>query len=196
MNAEEVVKKICADANAKADLIRADAKNKADAENATLEAKLADYRTETDRLAKEAATEKVSRMLAHARMELRKEILTAKQAILSEVFEKAKSNLVSCGDDEYRKLMEKLLIKAVETGNETVIVGKDEKLINDNFIKLVNRNLGTGFKGNLLLNKKPANICGGFILRRENVQINVSIDVLVDQVCEELGPEIAAELFD
>ena len=196
MNAEEVVKKINADANAEADLIRADSRNKAEAENASLEAKLVDYRIRTDELAKEAAAEKISRMLANARMELRKELLAVKQEILSEVFEKAKSRLVGSSDDEYRKLIVALLTKAVETGSETVIVGKDEKLINNSFIKQFNRSLGPGFKGNLLLDNETANICGGFILRRGKVQTNVSIDVLVDQIYEDIGPEIAAELFD
>ncbi|MBW8015567.1 MAG: hypothetical protein FVQ82_05210 [Planctomycetes bacterium] len=196
MNAEEVVKKINADANAEADVIRSNAQSEAEAENASLEAKLVDYRIRTDELAKEAGVEKISRMLANARMELRKELLAVKQEILSEVFEKAKSRLVGSSDDEYRKLIVALLTKAVETGSETVIVGKDEKLINDSFIKQFNRNLGPGFKGNLLIGNETADICGGFILRRGKVQTNVSIDVLVDQIYEDIGPEIAAELFD
>jgi len=195
MNAEEVVKKIYADANAEADGIRAEANAKAKAANASLEAKLADYRSETVELAKKAGEEKISRMLATARMELRKESLATKQQILNEVFEQAKSKLVS-NDDQYRKLVESLIVKAVETGSETLIVGKNETVIDNNFVKQINRNLGPGFKGNLMIGPEKADICGGFILKRDNIQTNVSIEVLIEQVNNEIGPEIAAQLFE
>lgn len=196
MNAEEVVKKINADANAEADRIRGEAQSKADADKASLATKLADYRNETEQLAKEAGEEKISRMLANGRMELRKELLTAKQEILRQVFEDAKTQIVNSSKDEYTKLISSLLKKAVETGNETVVVGKNEKVIDNTFIKQFNRTLGTGFKGNLLIGQKKEDICGGFILCRGKIRTNVSIDVLVDQVNEDIGHEIAAELFE
>lgn len=196
MNAEEVVKKIYADANAEADRIRANAKSKAESENALLEAELADFLTETGNLAKKAAEQNISRMLANTRMDIRKEMLTVKQSILGDLSEKAKLQILESGDDAYLSLIESLLIKAVETGSEMVIIGEDEKRINSSFIKQVNRNLGPGYKGNILIGDEKTNIRGGFILRRGNVQTNVSIEVLVDQICEDIGTEIAGDLFD
>ena len=88
------------------------------------------------------------------------------------------------------------MVKAVETGAEEVIIGKNETRITDSFIKQVNRKLGTGFKGNLLLARERANISGGFILRRGKVQINVSTDVMVAQARENLEMELAQEMFE
>ena len=88
------------------------------------------------------------------------------------------------------------MIKAVETGSEEVIVGKNENRIDSNFIKQVNRQLGPGYKGNLHLSDEKADISGGFILRRGKVQINASTEVLIGNVREDLEIQIAGELFE
>ncbi len=196
MNAEEVVQKIYSEANAEADKILSEAKAKVASEEAALNSRFADYRKESESLAASAADEKKSRMLANGRMELRKEELFVRQGLLDEVFEKASEQVISLSDEEYRKLMESLLVKAVETGNEEVVVGKDESRIDGGFVKRVNRSLGPGFKGNLQFAADRANISGGFILRRGRVQTNVSVEVLIGQAREALELEVSAELFE
>jgi V/A-type H+-transporting ATPase subunit E len=195
MNAEQVIEKILSEANVQADVITSEAKAKAANAQSELEKKLADYRQETAILAEAAGKEHKEQMLASARMRLQKESLAAKCDLLDEAFIKAVVHVKDLSDNEYLSLIETLMIKAVETGNEEVIVGKNETRITDSFIKQVNRKLGTGFKGNLLLANEKANISGGFILRRGKVQINVSTEVLVDQARETLEMELAQELF-
>lgn len=196
MNAEDVVQKIYSEANAEADKVLSEAKTKVAGEEAELKSKLANYRKESKSLAAAAAVEKKSRMLATARMELRKEELFVKQGLLDEVFKKASERIIALDDEAYRRVMESLLIKAVETGNEEVVVGKNENRLDGGFVKHVNRNLGPGFKGNLLFAVDRADIDGGFILRRGKVQTNVSVEVLIGQSRESLELEISAELFE
>jgi len=196
MNAEEVVQKIYSEANAEAERILSEAESKVAAEEAELNSRLADYRKESESLAVSAAEEKMSRMLASGRMELRKEELFVRQGLLDEVFEKASERLIALDDDAYSKLMESLLVKAVETGSEEVVVGKNESRLDAGFVKRVNRNLGPGFRGNLQFVSNKANISGGFILRRGKVQTNVSVEVLIFQAREALELEISAELFE
>lgn len=195
MNAEQVIEKILSEAQAKADVITSDARSKAAAAQSELDKKLADYRQETAILAEKACKEHKEQMLASARMRMQKESLAAKCELLEEAFAKAVEHIQSLSDNEYLGLIESLMVKAVETGNEEVLIGKDETRITDSFIKQVNRKLGTGFKGNLLLAKERADIPGGFILRRGKVQINVSTEVLVEQAREKLEMELAEELF-
>lgn len=195
MNSEEVVQKIYSEANAEAEKILSEAKAKVAAEETELNSKLADYRKESESLAASAGDEKKSRMLANGRMELRKEELFVRQGLLDEVFEKASERLITLDDDAYCKLMGSLLVKAVETGSEEVVVGKDENRLDGGFVKQVNRDLGPGFKGNLQLASDRANISGGFILRRGKVRTNVSAEVLISQAREALELEISAELF-
>ena len=195
MNAKEVIDKILAEAKTEADAIRAEAQSKLSDESDRSNAKLDSYKKETDILAKEQAQETTSRMLAAARMDMKKEHVQAKAGLIDEVFEKAKERVNSLPDQQYQELINSLMIKAVETGDEEVVVGKNESRIDQNVIKSVNRKLGPGFKGNLRLAGDKADIDGGFILRRGKIQINASTEVLMAQAREELVMELACQLF-
>ena len=195
MDAEQVVEKILSEANAEAEKITSQAKAGAAQQESELESELAGYRQETQELAAKAAADKKSRMLATARMDIRKETLVAKVGLVNEVFAKAGEKIKAMGDDEYRSLVGGLMQKAVETGDEEVVIGAGEKRIDEKFIKNVNRELGPGFKGNLRLADETAEIAGGFILRRGKIQVNVSTDVLLERAKEELEIELTKELF-
>lgn len=195
MEANQVIDKILSDAKAETDKIKA----KADEELAQVQAKydqeLASYKQETERLCEEKGEEKRSHMLAAARMEIAKDMLWQKRAILDEVFEEAKGQMHKLGEDEYREIMTKLMTEAVETGDEEVIVDKDEKVINQAFIKQINRQLGAGYKGNLRIADETADIGGGFILKRGRIKTNASFDVMLDQSRKELETRLSEVLF-
>ena len=87
------------------------------------------------------------------------------------------------------------MLEAIETGDEEVVVDNNEKRINPEFIKLVNRELGPGYKGNLRLSHETADIGAGFILKRGKIKNNVSLPVLLTQARKELETELAKELF-
>jgi hypothetical protein len=59
----------------------------------------------------------------------------------------------------------------------------------------MNRQLNSGFKGNLRLSSRRADITGGFILSRGKVQINASTDVMIDALRERMEIELSQELF-
>lgn len=195
MNAEQVVEKILSQANTEAETILNEAREKAADQKRQLEHDLATYNEETSRLAKAAGEDKRRRMLAAARMSHAKKLLAAKMAILDDIFAKARQSVVELPDDEYRTMMADLMKKAVETGDEAVIVGKDETRLDANFIKKVNRELGAGFRGNLRLADERADIPGGFILSRGKVRMNASSDVLVVRLRDSMQVELAKELF-
>jgi len=195
MNADQVIEKILSQAKAEAQAILAEAKAKADAQKARSRAELAEFDKQTDVLAQEAGADKLRRMLAGARMSNSKQALAAKVELLNEVFRKAEERLVQLPDESYKALMVKLMTQAVQTGDEEVLVGKDEGRINDDFVKQVNRQLGPGFKGNLRLGTQRLDIKGGFVLSRGKVRMNASVEVLVGQVRESMETELAAKLF-
>ena len=195
MNATEIVDKILSDANAEAAKIAGEAEAAWKAEKAELDSKLADYKAETETLAVKAAEEKKSRMLAAVRMDMAKELLKEKKQILDSVFENAKEKLKSLADEEYQMLMRKLILEAVETGDEEVIADANDNRIDQKFIKNINRELGPGFKGNLRLSEQKEAIGAGFILRRGNIMNNASLDVLVSQTRKDMEIELAKELF-
>jgi len=195
MDAEQVTEKILADARAEAEKIKEQAQEKQADERARLDEQLEEYRKETEILADKAAKDKKSHLMAAARMDIAKEYLAEKRKILDEVFVQAREQLQSLPDNEYLELMTKLILTAVETGDEEVIVDKNEKRIDQKFIKHVNRELGPGFKGNLRLSDERRNLGGGFILRRGKIKNNVSIEVMLTHARKELEIELAKELF-
>ena len=97
--------------------------------------------------------------------------------------------------DQYRRLIGDLMLNAVETGNEEVILDKDEKRIDQELINQVNRRLAGNNKGNLKLTEQRQELGGGFILKRGKIRANVSFEVLISQARRELEIELAKELF-
>lgn len=195
MEAEQVVEKILADAKAEAEKIKSEAQEKENAEKARLNEQLSDYKKQTDIIAQKAGEDKKAHLLAAARMDIAKDYLAEKRKILDEVFAQTRQKLQNLPDGEYCKLMTRLMLKAVETGDEEVIVDNNEKRIDQKFIKHINRELGSGYKGNLRLAGVRQNLGGGFILKRGKIKNNVSIEVLLAQARKELEIELAKKLF-
>lgn len=195
MNAEQVVERILAEARAEAEKIKAAAAEKCAAAEAELNSELADYEKQTQAQAAQNAEDKKARVLATANMEIKKEYLAAKVALLNDVFQKVLERIKALSDSEYENLITSLMTKAVETGDEEVIIGAEEKRIDHALIKQVNRKLSPGYKGNLQLAQDRANIDGGFILRRGKIRVNVSIEVLLAEARDKFEMELVEELF-
>ena len=195
MNSKGVIDKILADAQAQANQIKAHAADEQADEQAEHERIVADFKNQTDTIAKKAAEDEKLHVLAAARMQVSRELLAEKRVILDKVFIEARKRLIGMDDDAYRGLFTKLIVEAAETGDEEVIVDKNEKRIDRNFVKNVNRELGPGFRGNLRLSEKKANIGAGFILSRGDIKKNVSADVLISQARKDLEIELAKQLF-
>jgi V/A-type H+-transporting ATPase subunit E len=196
MGAEEVVEKILADAKAEAEKIKKQAAEKQQQEHLKLGEQLREYKKQTETLAQKAGKERKLHLLATARMDIAKRFLSDRRRILDEVFARAQTKLKDLSDEDYSQLMTKLMLEAVETGDEEVIIGNDETRINQNFIKEINRKLGPGYKGNLRLSDEKQNLTGGFILRRGRIKNNVSIEVLLAQARRKLEIELAKQLFE
>jgi len=195
-NAEQVVEKILADAKAEAAKIKKQAEETQATEQAKLDEQLSEYKKQTDTLAQKAGEDKKAHLLAAARMDIAKQLLAEKRKILDEVFDQARQQLENLPDEQYRKLMTGLMLEAVETGDEEVIIGNEEKRIDQKFIKSINQQLSPGRKGNLKLSEEKANLGRGFILKRGKIKNNVSIEVLLAQARKELEIESAKELFE
>src|SRR3972149_6958883 len=129
MDAEKVIEKILSDAKADADKIRKQAQEKQAEQSVKIDEQLAQYQKETETLAQEKGEEKKAHTLAAARLEISKQFLTEKRRILDEVFAKAQEQFKKIKDDDYKKLMKKLLLAAVETGDEEVIADNNETRI-------------------------------------------------------------------
>jgi V/A-type H+-transporting ATPase subunit E len=194
-NAEQVIEKILADAKAEAEKIKKQAEETQAVEQAKLDEQLSEFGKQTDIIAKKAGDDKKAHLLAAARMDIAKQLLTEKRKILDDVFEQVRQHLENLSDEQYRRVMTKLMLGAVETGDEEVIIDKNEKRIDREFIKNINQQLALGRKGDLKLSEDRDNLSGGFILKRGKIKNDVSVEVLLAQARRELETELAKELF-
>ena len=196
MEAEQVVEKILADAKAESEKIKKRAQDKEAAEQAKLDERLIGYKKQTEILAEKAGKDEKSHILAAARMDIAKQFLTEKRKILDEVFEQARRQTQNLPDEQYHELITTLMLEVVETGDEEIVIDKNENRIDKEFIKQINHKLGPNHKGNLRLSDEKQDLGGGFILRRGKIKTNVSLEVLLTQARKELEIKLAKKLFE
>jgi len=195
MEAEKVTGKILAGAEEQVQKIKSEAEQKLAEEKAKLDRQLRDFGEQTKVLAEKAAKDKKSHILAATRMALAKELLAEKRKILDEVFQAALDGLQKLPDDQYRNLIAKLMLEAAETGEEEVIIDKNEERIDQQLVEKVNERMSSGKKADLKLSDQKQDIGAGFILKRGKVKTNVTFDVLLNNARKQLEIGLAKELF-
>jgi len=195
MEAEQVTEKILSDAKTEAEKIQNQAQEKEAAEQAGYDEQLDEYRKQTEILSQKAAENKKLHLLAAARMQNARDLLAEKRKILDEVFTQARGQLLNLPDSQYRQLITNLMLEAVETGDEEVIIDKNEKRIDLQLVNQVNEQLQSNGKGNLTLSDERKDLGGGFILKHGKIKNNASLEVLLAQARRELEIELAKELF-
>ncbi|MGM0651179.1 MAG: V-type ATP synthase subunit E [Bacillota bacterium] len=195
--AERIVRRIMDDAEAQAESIKKEAAEKAEAVKADARKKAERREENILEQARKEAEEQKRRIVGVAQLEARKELLAAKQDLISEAFDGTLEQLVNLDDREYLSIIKKMLLNLVETGKEQVLCSAaDLKRIPDSFWQEVNQELaGQGKKGELTLSLEPREIKGGFVLKADDMEINCSFEALLAMKRDELEPEVAAVLF-
>ncbi|MFI4912123.1 MAG: V-type ATP synthase subunit E [Sedimentisphaeraceae bacterium JB056] len=195
MEAKEVIEKILSEAREEADAIIKKAEQEVSEFNEETEKLLADFDKQSETLAKNAADDKKQRILASARMKSRKDILSSKQKVLAEVFENARQKLLDTDRDSYRNLYKKLISSAVENGDEVVIAGRKEDVIDASLTEEINADPGFEKASNLTFSQERGDFDRGVVLKRGDVRVNISVSVLLQMARESLETTIATELF-
>lgn len=142
--------------------------------------------------------DKMDRMISRAKLDARNNILNAKQSAIDEVLNKVLYRVSNMNDEEYSSFIENLLLNNVETGEEEIIFSqKDKARINDDLIVKVNEKLvEKGLKGQLKISSETRDITSGFILKRGGLELNCSIDSQIRILRDSLEGEIAYLLFE
>ncbi|MFA5293304.1 MAG: V-type ATP synthase subunit E [Phycisphaerae bacterium] len=195
MSANEVTGKILSEAQGQAENIKKQADEKASQETQKLRAELDSFDSQTAKLANQAAQETSSQILAQTRMEIARKSLQARNDMLEQTFAAAAEKIKTMGTQDYQQLMEKLILMSVNTGDEEIVIDKNEKRIDAAFVERLNAKLSPKIKGNLKLAEAKADIGAGFILQKGRVRVNGSLKVLLETAKENLQSELAAELF-
>ncbi|MDF2521911.1 MAG: H+transporting two-sector ATPase subunit [Clostridia bacterium] len=194
---EKIKEKILQDSEAKANAIIADAKKQAQEIIDNANVKAAKKAEEIKKKASSDAADKLRISNSMLELEMRKDILSTKQQLIEETFKKALESLSHMNDGEYEAMLQSLVIKAVETGEEEILLSKQDKnRLSADFSNKINLNLAQiGKKGNLKFSDEARNIIGGFVLKSGGVEMNYSFEALLRMYRDEIEPEVAAILF-
>jgi V/A-type H+/Na+-transporting ATPase subunit E len=194
---DRIKEQILQDSQAKANSILDDAKKQA---TELIEKANTDASRKSEEIQKKAsadASEKLRISRSMLELEMRKDILSTKQQLIEEVFQKALDSLSKMENNEYEAILYKLIVDAVETGEEEILLSKHDKnrLPGDFGNKLNQVLVQAGKKGNLKLSDEARDIMGGFVLKTKGVEINYSFEALLRMDRDEIEPEVAAILF-
>lgn len=191
MSLSDIKAKIEADARAEAEEILQGARLQAEEIRQGIETEVRRMQDlQSSRLEKESA-EILRRREIVAKLDVNRDDLLARRALIDEAFEVAKARMAGMGTDKARRFAEVLLVKAVETGDESLILGKGEKALDATWLNDYNEKHGTRLK----MAEDKAPIIGGFILRRGLVDVNCSWEMLIRTAREELEAETVKKLF-
>ncbi|MDW7652072.1 MAG: V-type ATP synthase subunit E family protein [Bacillota bacterium] len=195
--AEKLNEKIISQATERAEKVLSEAKSRAE-EIVNGAEKQADVRSKKIlEQAQVEAGERRNRARTIAELDARKAILGAKEELIEDTFRQALARLQNQKPEEAQKIIQPMLLSAVQTGREEIIVSdRDRELFTPEFLAALNKALEKqGKEGKLILSEQTREIMGGFILRSGEVEINSSFDTILRMQRDHLEPAVAAALF-
>ena len=182
--AQGEAEKITTDAKAEADKLLADAK--AEAEKIKLQS---DARIETDKAGKSA------RAKSSADLKKRQAILKAKQAIISDIIDKAYRQVLNLDEAEYFDLMLRMISKYAQSKSGQIFFAEaDLKRLPKGYDKEIEKAAQTN-AGTLAVAETSRNIDGGFILNYGGIEVNCSFKAIFSSEKEKLADKVNAFLF-
>lgn len=195
---QPLVDSILEEARREAEELREQGRTAAEEVKAKYQARSEELHQELLSQAEKRAKETKEREKIQAQLGTRRELLEMKGKFIDRVFKMAESRLSEMDRKSYESFMEGLLLRAVETGTEELLLSaRDRQRLGGEFLNRINNKLrNSGKKGNLVYSEETPEVSGGFILRRGKILHNYTIENLVASKKEELTPEIAKKLFD
>lgn len=144
-----------------------------------------------------AAEDRVQRLAKTADMEARKSVLSFKQAIVAEAFDKAEARLNALEGDGYVEFLTALAVRASATGTEELVFSAaDQRAYGAKVVAKANAALSAaGRTGRLTLSKQEGRFERGLICKQGSVSVNCTVEALMAQARENMASDVAAELF-
>ena len=198
MTIKDISEKIISDSRIQADKIIAQAED--DANNIIKKGKKEADNIKNIILYKcnQEASLRKSKILTEANLEAKKIILSEKQKIIEDVFNKASESILKLEDKDYRNIIKKMILDNIETGDETIFIDhSDQKKISEKFIEDINKELKSKReKGELKLSTSYLPIKGGVVIGSGKIRKNISLEFLLKKIREELEIQISKDLFN
>lgn len=195
---EKIIAHIENDAKAQAQAIIDEANRKAEEVRSAGEKAAQEAYDKLIREGKAECEAMLNRKIRMAEMEAKKEILGAKQERVVETFAKSVSLICTLPREEYAELFAKMAAKVSVSGTEEMYFCKNDKdecgqRIADRANELL---AAQGKVGKLTVAEGAVNICGGFVLIENGIELNCSAEMLVDRCHKSMVAEVANALFE
>lgn len=195
---EKIIAHIENDAKAQAQAIIDEANRKAEEVRSAGEKAAQEAYDKLIREGKAECEAMLNRKIRMAEMEAKKEVLGAKQERVVETFAKSVSIICELPREEYAELFAKMAAKVSVSGTEEMYFCKNDKdecgqRIADRANELL---AAQGKVGKLTVAEEAVNICGGFVLIENGIELNCSAEMLVDRCHKNMVAEVANELFE
>ncbi|QDA30524.1 V-type ATP synthase subunit E [Thermococcus indicus] len=188
--AEQKIQYILSEAQKEAEQIKEDARKRAEARAEWIMRK-----------AQTQAEIEKQRIVANARLEVRKKRLAVQEELIQEVITALRERLAELPDEEYFPMLVDLAVQAVgELGSESVVVRSNERTLKllseraDEFRKALGERLGREIEVSL---GEPVGTIGGLVVETPDgtVRVDNTFESRIERFEGELRAEIAKALF-
>lgn len=153
------------------------------------EKEVSEYALTQAELAEKGAADIAAKNAAAERMERKKILLAAKAELIDEVYKKLEARLAAMSETELAVFCEKLVEKYAAKGDE-IVVSENSKVKAEQFSEMdAVKNLG-------LKVSDGGKFSGGFIIKCEAFDTDLSFAAIVRSVREQTEAEVSAKLFD
>ena len=195
---DKITARIETEAVADAARIAGEAKTQCEAIRAEGEKKAQEGYWEKVRQGVAAAEDRVQRLAKTADMEARKSVLSFKQSLVAEAFDKAEAKLNALKGDEYVSFLAALAARAAVTGTEEIVLSAaDKAAYGPKVIAQANAALKkAGKTGALTLSAGEGKFARGLVCKQGSVSVNCTVEALMAQAREDMASDVAAALFD
>lgn len=192
MSIEKITSKIVSDAEADAAAVRNEAKAQCDVILREAEAKAEAIVQKAQKQGREEKAKRISRRKAVAEIDGRKLLLSEKQKLIAECFDRAADRISSMAAEEYTAFLARLVKGTGQTGGELILNRRDAEAIGPALVSAV----AEAVPGSrIVLSEETRDIKGGFLLKQGAVYINGTIEALMEEAREDLAGEVAEQLF-
>ena len=195
---EKIITHIEADTQAEVDAILADARKKSKALRAEFDAQAKAEQEALMNTGVQEADMSVERASHVDALEAKKQLLTVKQALVTQAFEQAAERITALPDDDYTSFLARLAADASRTGSEQIVLSaRDKAAHGDTVCQKANALLEKdGRTAKLTLSDQAGDMRGGLILQAGDIEVNCTIETLIAQQKNRLSPLVADILFD
>ena len=194
-NISNLTSKILEDAEDKKTSILNDANEQRDKiiakkeEEASAEEKLILERAERDAAARK------ERIISGAELNSRNEKLAAKQKVINLVFESSVEALCNLSNEELKDFVTDSILNSGIEGNQNLILNEEgAKVITTEVLNEINNKLNS--KATITLSSEKRNFKGGFILKKDGIEVNNTYEALVSSIKDDLSLKVAQVLFN